>query len=153
VAAEPAAGEPAQPFEPERKMSIDRLTRVNEQLRKEIAEALFHVMNEPGFDLSAVTVTHVITSADLRHARVLISIRDHVQDKKHMLYLIQHHRKTIQQMVSKRVILKYTPQFIFELDSSLEQGDRVLQLIAEMESKGSDEAPVNPEAKEPEDKT
>ena len=59
-------------------MSVKRLVRVNELIKREVATALYRVMNEKGFDLSAVSVTHVITSSDLRTARVLVSIRDHV---------------------------------------------------------------------------
>ena len=115
-------------------MSVKRLTRVNELLKREIAAGLFRVMNEAGFDLSAVTVTHVITSSDLRTARVLVSIRDHQRERGRMLSLLRHHRSTIQDIVHKNVILKYTPHLSFELDPSLEEGDRVLSLIAQLEA-------------------
>jgi ribosome-binding factor A len=56
-------------------MRPQRLTRVNQLLKQEVAEQLFRIMHEPGFDAAACTVTRVITSSDLRHARVLMSIR------------------------------------------------------------------------------
>ena len=40
-------------------MSVDRLTRVNELLKREIGDLLFRVMNENKFDLASVTVTRV----------------------------------------------------------------------------------------------
>ena len=115
-------------------MSVKRLTRVNELLKREIATALFRVLNEAGFDLSSVTVTHVITSSDLRTARVLVSIRDHEHERGRMLSLLRHHRSDIQAIVHKNVILKYTPHLSFELDPSIEEGDRVLSLIAQLEA-------------------
>lgn len=115
-------------------MSNRRLTRVNELLRREIAAELFRVMNEGGFDMAAVTVTHVITSPNLRHARVLVSVRDHKDDRDEMLNLVKQHRKTIQQHLNKNTMLKYTPQLFFELDESIEKGDHVLSILSELES-------------------
>lgn len=128
-------------------MSVKRLVRVNELIKREVATALYRVMNEKGFDLSAVSVTHVITSSDLRTARVLVSIRDHEKQRNSMIAQIQHHSGAIQSFVSKNVIIKYTPRLTFELDESVEQGDRVLQIISEMESPADAPGPEdqNPE--------
>ena len=115
-------------------MKIDRLTRVNVLLRREIGVSLYRIMNEKRFDLAAVTVTHVITSSDLRSARVLVSIRD--PDPKHrgeMLALLEKHRPDIQRQIADNVILKYTPRLSFELDMSIEEGDRVLSLLSKLE--------------------
>ena len=115
-------------------MGVKRLVRVNELIKQEVAAALYRVMNERGFDLSAVSVTHVITSSDLRTARVLVSIRDHEKQRDAMIAQIQHHSGAIQSLLSKNVIIKYTPRLTFELDESVELGDRVLQIISEMET-------------------
>lgn len=114
-------------------MSVDRLTRVNELLKREIGELLFRIMNENNFDLSAVTVTHVIASRNLRSARVLISIRNHVKDRPRMLSLLRKHRAEIQQRINLDVNLKYTPRLTFELDTSIEEGDRVLRMLSKLE--------------------
>lgn len=115
-------------------MGVKRLIRVNELIKQEVAVALYRVMNERGFDLSAVSVTHVITSSDLRTARVLVSIRDHARQRDAMIGQIQHHSGAIQSHLGKNVIIKYTPKLTFELDESIEQGDRVLQIISQMET-------------------
>jgi len=62
-------------------MKTDRLTRVNELLRREIGVVLYRLLDRSQFDLAALTVTHVITSSDLRSARVLISIRGHEHER------------------------------------------------------------------------
>lgn len=130
-------------------MSTDRLTRVNALLKQEIATALFRVMNDQGFDLSAVTVTHVLTSSDLHSARVLVSIRDHRDERQRILKLLYQRRGHIQDLISRHVVLKYTPRLSFELDESIEQGDHVLRVLSEMERDGSvppadDEPPPAP---------
>ena len=49
-------------------MSSSRLDRINHLLQREVAEMMYRIMNEAGFDLSAVTVTGVTTTSDLRTA-------------------------------------------------------------------------------------
>jgi ribosome-binding factor A len=113
-------------------MGVDRLTRVNSLLRREIGELLFRIMNEQGFDLAAVSVTRVEVSSCLRQARVMISIRDHEQDRERMLKTLRRHASQIQAAINRDMTLKYTPRLKFELDTSIERGDRVLGLLSEI---------------------
>jgi len=113
-------------------MKTDRLTRVNELLRREIGVILYRLLDRSLFDLAALTVTHVITSSDLRSARVLISIRGHEHERRSMLGRIQHLHGDIQEEIAKAVILKYTPKLHFFLDSSIEAGDKVLDLLSKL---------------------
>lgn len=115
-------------------MRPQRLTRINQLLRQEVAEQLFRLVNEPGFDAAAVTVTRVITSADLRHARVMISVRGAPEEQEAALDLIRQHRVELQNLINRDIRMKYTPQLLIELDHSIEKGDQVLSLIAEMEA-------------------
>jgi ribosome-binding factor A len=117
-------------------MTVDRLTRVNELLKREIGEALYQIIKEDDFDLSAVTITHVITSRSLQNARVMVSIRDHQDERSRMLSILRKYRGKIQERIGKDVILKYTPRLIFELDTSIEKGDAVLSLLHKMERQG-----------------
>jgi ribosome-binding factor A len=114
-------------------MSIDRLTRVNQLLKQEIAESLFRVVNDPGADIASVTVTRVMTGSNLRNAKVFVSIRGDDDKQEQLLNLIKSHRKEIQASIARHVVLKYTPQISFELDHSIEKGDHILSLIAKLE--------------------
>lgn len=114
-------------------MALRRMERVNEQLKREIAGALYRVMNEPGFDLSAVTVTRVLTGRDFHTARVLISIRDHAGERTRMLHQIRRHLRELREVVRRNVVMKHIPELLFELDESIEQGDHVLELISRLE--------------------
>ncbi len=113
-------------------MKVDRLTRVNELLRREIGEVLYRLVDRSSLDLSAVTITHVITSSDLRSARVLVSIRGHEHDRNAILARLQRLHAAIQEDIADKVQLKYTPKIHFVLDPSIEQGDRVLSLLSEL---------------------
>ena len=128
-------------------MSERRMTRVNESIRRELGEALFRLMNENAFDLSAGTSTHVVTAPNLRHARVLVSIRDHEDERPRMLSLLRRHRVQMQALINRNLGLKYTPKLAFELDTSVERGDQVLDILTHMG--GADaalEPPPDPES-------
>lgn len=114
-------------------MSSKRIIRVNELLKREIAGYLFRLINEGGFDLSALTVTKVETASNLRNARVYVSIREHLLEREEMLDVLRSHGPAMQQHINRTMRLKYTPHLHFELDESIEKGDRVLHLISELE--------------------
>lgn len=114
-------------------MSTDRITRVNELIRREIAEKMFQLLAGEDVDISSVTVTKVVTARNLRYARVLISVRGDEQAKAAAMAGIKKHRNEFQSMINRDLKLKYTPRLTFELDESIEKGDRMLNLLAEME--------------------
>jgi ribosome-binding factor A len=114
-------------------MGTKRLTRVNELLRRELGDVLYRVLNEEDLDLSSVTLTHVVTSSDLRHARVYVSVSGDEAGQKNVLSALYRHRKRMQQIVSKDVTLKYTPRLSFHLDDSIAAGDHVLDIIRDLE--------------------
>ena len=116
-------------------MTVDRITRINELLRQEVGNALFYIVKESDFDLSAVTITHVIASHNLQNARIFISIRNHYNKRESMLSVLRKHRGEFQKEINKNLTLKYTPCLSFELDTSIERGDHILSLLSDMEKK------------------
>ena len=125
-------------------MKADRITRVNELIRRELGLQLYRVVSRPDFDSAAVTFTHALTSVDLRSCRVLVSIRGEPAEQERMLSILKRYRVEFQAAIHNNVILRYTPQIHFVLDHSVEQGDHVLQILNQMEATG-EVAPDSPE--------
>ena len=117
-------------------MKADRLTRVNELIRRELGVQLYRVVNRPDFDTAAVTFTHALTSVDLRTCRVLVSIRGDLPEQERMLTILKRHRVDFQKAICDNIVLRYTPHLHFVLDASIAQGDQVLQLLTQMEANG-----------------
>jgi ribosome-binding factor A len=92
-------------------------------------------------DAPAITVTHVLTSSNLRSARVLVSILGHEEDRAKLLQELEAHRIEIQNHIIRTVRLKYTPKLTFKLDTSLEEGDRVLELLQQLNESDIPEEP------------
>ncbi len=115
-------------------MKPDRITRVNELLRREIGSSLFELINRTEIDLAAVTITRVETSPSLRSAKVFVSVRDGKEKKESVMKVLYNHRAQIQDRINKNVVLKYTPKLRFIQDVSLEKGDGILRILEDMET-------------------
>jgi ribosome-binding factor A len=108
-----------------------RLQRVRELLKRQIGEVIrreFEV-SEAGL----ITVNDVDVSGDLHSAVVFISIFGKPDQQKRGMTLLTQHRKRIQGLVGRAVVLKYTPTLKFILDDSVVRGNRVLQIIEELD--------------------
>jgi ribosome-binding factor A len=116
-----------------------RLQRVRELLKREIGELIRREI--PIEEAGLITVNDVAVSSDLHSATVYVGILGNSEQRNRALTALNHHRKRIQGLVGKAVILKYTPQLRFIIDESIEHGNRVLQIIDELErSQPADEA-------------
>jgi ribosome-binding factor A len=108
-----------------------RHERVRELLKREIGEAIrreFHV-NEAGL----ISVNDVDLAGDLKSAVVFISIFGKPEQQKRGLQLLTDNRVRIQGLMARSVVLKYTPTLKFVIDDSLVRGNKVLQIIEELE--------------------
>lgn len=108
---------------------IDRLTRVNELLKREIADELNRI-NLPGAAGMLVSVTDVSASVDLRNATVGISIFGGDAGKRAAVFReLNLHRCDIQKHLARVLAFKHTPVLNFKPDRRTELGDRVLELL------------------------
>jgi ribosome-binding factor A len=108
-----------------------RLQRVRELLKREIGEVI-----RREFDVSEVgliTVNDVDLAGDLQSAVVFVSILGNPDQQKRGLAVLERHRKRIQGLVGRAVVLKYTPTLRFLIDDSIARGNRVLTIIDELE--------------------
>jgi ribosome-binding factor A len=117
-------------------MPSHRVERVRELLKRAIGEAIRkEIPVEVG---GLITVNDVETGGDLRNAKVFISVLGNAEQQKTGLALLQKNRARIQGIVGHAVILKYTPHLRFLVDESVTRGDRILQLLEELERSPSE---------------
>ncbi len=100
-------------------------------LKREIGEVIRREF--PVAEAGLVTVNDVDVAGDLHSAVVFISILGNAEQQKRGLGLLTRHRKRIQGLVGRAVVLKYTPTLKFLIDDSVVRGNRVLQIIDELE--------------------
>lgn len=117
-------------------MKANRITRVNEIIRRELATQLYRIIHRPDFDPAEVMITRVATAVDLRTARVSVSVRGDEAEGERVLHILKAARADFQQALRDNVMLRYTPHLQFVRDTSVAEGDRVLELLGEMERAG-----------------
>ena len=112
-------------------MSNLRHERVRELLRRAIGEAIRREFNVS--EVGLITVNDVDVGGDLRSAVVFVTILGNATQQKHGLQMLEQNRIRLQSLVAKAVVLKYTPTLKFIADDSIERGNRVLQILDELE--------------------
>lgn len=108
-----------------------RLQRVRELLKREIGEAVRREFNVA--ECGLISVNDVDVAGDLKSATVFISILGNPEQQRRGFQLLSEHRVRIQGLVGRAVVLKYTPTLKFVFDESIARGNRVLQIIEELE--------------------
>ncbi len=107
----------------------NRLDRVNELIKRELSDL---VRRELTFTAKLVTIQQVDITADLKHAHVYVGVIGTFDEQKQALAELHDKRQRLQTEISKRVVLKWTPQLHFKLDSAGERGDRILQILDDL---------------------
>lgn len=109
-------------------MSGDRMRRVDEAIREVLSDAL------GGSDLKDprigfVTVTDVKTSADLRHARVYVTVLGDEKRREESLAGLQSAHGLLQRRVNAELRMKRTPTLQFHYDDTTDRAMRMERLL------------------------
>jgi len=115
-------------------MTGDRMRRVNEATREVLSGAITSELKDPrvGF----VTVTAVETSADLRHARVFVSVLGNPGERRRSLQALSNARGYLQRRIGTELHIKNTPTLEFVYDDTAERSQRINELLASPEEDG-----------------
>lgn len=113
-----------------------RLERVRELLKRQIGEVIRREL--PLSEAGVITVNEVTVTNDFQSATVYVGIVGTEAQRKKGFALLQQERKRIQGLVGRAIVLKYTPQLRFILDESISRGNRVLEILDEIERSSAD---------------
>jgi len=108
-----------------------RLQRVQELLKREIGEVIRREL--PVSEVGIITVNDVVVSSNLHAATVFVGFVGTDEQRKRAMSMLHKERKRFTGLVGHAVILKYTPQLRFVMDKNAERGDRVLQIIEQLD--------------------
>ena len=109
----------------------NRLNRINEELKKEISNIISFELKNP-----LISVTKAKITPDLKYAKIYVSILNSKNLKKTMEGL-KESTGFIRTQVAKTINLRITPELIFELDDSLEYGEKIEKILKELKNQGS----------------
>src|SRR5271169_3956117 len=111
-----------------------RMRRVDEAIRQVLGDAVTGELKDPrvGF----VTVTDVRTSADLRHARVYVSVLGSPEERDASLEGLQSAHGYLQSRIAGELRLKRTPELTFSYDETTERAMRLGSILADPDAHG-----------------
>jgi ribosome-binding factor A len=118
-----------------------RVDRINGLLRQELSQLLSRQTKDPRIN-GVITITQVKTSADLRNARVYVSVMGDADAKRQALAGIESAATFLRHELRDRLSLRYVPFMKFELDESMENANALLRMIDQLKAQpaGTDEA-------------
>ena len=109
------------------KGSSRRPEQMAETLRQVITEALAREIRDPrvGF----VTITGVLVTNDLSHARVMVSVPGEETEKARALEGLQSAAGFLRSRAARALTTRTVPELHFELDRGLEHAARINELL------------------------
>ncbi len=110
-----------------------RLNRINEELKKELSQIISYELKNPNVT-GMISVTRAKITPDFKYAKVYVSILNSKNVQKTMDGL-KESAGFIRSQIAKRVNLRITPELVFELDDSLEYGEKIDSILKELKNK------------------
>ncbi len=83
--------------------------------------------------LGFATITRVETARDLGHARVFVSVLGTDADRERTMSALRVATPWLRRKLGERLSLRHVPELSIREDDSIASGDRVLQIINELD--------------------
>ena len=109
-----------------------RTERVAELIKAELGRLILMKLKDPR--LGFVTITRVVVSPDLRHARVWYSVMKSQPNAENTALALESARGFLQHELSSILTLRLTPVLSFELDHSVDHSMKIESIIKQIHS-------------------
>lgn len=107
-----------------------RLGRINEELMKALSHIITYELKNPDVT-GMISVTRVKVTPDLKYAKVYVSLLNSKSVEKTMQGL-KESAGFMRSQVAKAINLRITPQLVFEYDDSIENGEKIDNILKQI---------------------
>ena len=94
--------------------------------------------------LGFATITRVATARDLGHARVWVSVLGSEVERERTMDALRVATPWLRRKLGERLSLRHVPELSIREDDSIASGDRVLQIIRELDVQPVEPSPDDP---------
>jgi ribosome-binding factor A len=108
-----------------------RQEKLAELIAAELSDLLRMRVKDPRVGFASIT--HVEVSGDLRHAKIFVSVMGSPEEKAGTMKGLKNATGFLRHELASRLTLRYMPEITFKLDTSIEEGARILELIRQVE--------------------
>ena len=113
-----------------------RTDRLDSQIQQELMLLMQREMKDPRIGFA--TVTRVETARDLGHARVWVSVYGDEEARAASIAAMTDAAPWLRRRLGERLKLRHVPELTVKRDDSIEEGDRILRLLRQIdEERGS----------------
>lgn len=104
-----------------------RIDKINEEVRRETAN-IIRELKDSRIPMMTSVVAVSVTN-DLRYAKVYVSVMGDKNTQEKAIEGLKSAAGYVRREIGKRIDIRYTPEFIFELDHSIENGAHIEKLL------------------------
>jgi ribosome-binding factor A len=115
-------------------MGHKRQRQVGELIHEELSQVILFETQDPR--LAGVTLTGVDVTADYKQARVYFTVLGDEADKKAAFIGLNSAAGFLRRALAESLSLRFVPELIFKLDTSLQKGLRVDALLDSIKAEG-----------------
>ena len=108
----------------------NRLNRINEELKRKISNIINYEVTNSNVT-GIISVTSVKITPDLRYAKVFVSIINS-KNAKQTLLALKKSSGFIRSRIAEDVNLRITPELVFELDESMQYGEKIDTILKDI---------------------
>lgn len=116
-------------------MAYQRTDRISEEVRKEVDKIIRDDVRDPRIS-GTYSITRADVTRDLRYAKIFVSVYE-TEKREPLIAALIHASGFIRRELGQRVKLRYTPELLFELDTNIEHGARIIKLINDVVGKST----------------
>ncbi len=112
-------------------MASRRVERVSDLIKQQVSNIISNDLKDPrvGF----VTVTSVVLSRDLRHAKVYISVMGSDEDRERTMEALNRASGFMRTRLGNRIRIRHIPELLFRYDDSYEYAARIAVVMKQIE--------------------
>lgn len=108
-------------------MAKDRINKINEEVRRELSNIVRELKDARIPMMTSIVAVNVTN--DLSYAKVYVSVMGDEAVQKKAIEGLKSASGFVRREIGRRLQLRHTPEFLFELDHSIEYGSKINQII------------------------
>ncbi len=112
-------------------MTSHRQERVAEEIKRRASTFIREELKDPR--LGFLTITGVDINSDLTNAVIHVSVLGEESQQRDTMLALQRAKGLVKRDIGDWLRIRTTPDITFKLDTSIERGTRILQLIKGLE--------------------
>ncbi|MTI57347.1 30S ribosome-binding factor RbfA [Geosporobacter ferrireducens] len=119
-------------------MAYPRTNRIGEEIKKLVSHLIRNELKDPRIS-NLTSVVEVDVTRDLRYANIYISVYGTKEEQENTIDGLIKATGFVRKEIGKNLKLRYTPEPIFKMDTSIEKGLYISRLINKVNEKTPEE--------------